>query len=98
MPNFYSPKGNYEVWDKKPKDYFTEKEWLKIHPPEVYVPTKEEQLQSLDITYENQKNELIKQYNDDIMHQDTNAANNDITAMQELDAWYDEEYNKIKGE
>jgi len=32
------------------------------------------------------------------MHQDTNAANNDITAMQELDAWYDEEYNKIKGE
>lgn len=35
MPNYYSPSGNIEVWDKKPAGYFTEKEWNKLHPVEV---------------------------------------------------------------
>ena len=98
MGKFYSPNGNPEVWDEKPNNYFTEEEWLELHPQEAYVPTTEEQLNNLDMTYENEKNELIRQYNDDIMHQDTQAANEDINAMQELDAWYDEEYSKIKNE
>lgn len=43
MPNFYSPEGNFEVWEKKPAGYFTEEEWLKAHPaPEPTPPTDEE--------------------------------------------------------
>jgi len=33
MPNFYSPTGNYEVWEEKPDGYFTEEEWEAIKPP-----------------------------------------------------------------
>lgn len=29
MANFFSPKGNLEVWDEKPEGYFTELEWFK---------------------------------------------------------------------
>lgn len=42
---FYSPDGNAEMWDKKPKGYFTPEEWAAAHPeptPEPYVPTPEE--------------------------------------------------------
>ena len=42
---FYSPDGNAEMWDKKPKGYFTLEEWAAAHPeptPEPYVPTPEE--------------------------------------------------------
>ena len=42
---FYSPDGNAEIWDKKPKGYFTPEEWAAAHPapePEPYVPTPEE--------------------------------------------------------
>ena len=42
---FYSPSGNAEIWDKKPKGYFTPEEWAAAHPeptPEPYVPTPEE--------------------------------------------------------
>lgn len=31
---FYSPKGNLEVWDEKPKGYYTIEEWAALHPPE----------------------------------------------------------------
>lgn len=36
MPNFYSPSGNLEVWDKKPIGYFEEGEWQarQIEPKE----------------------------------------------------------------
>jgi len=33
MPKFYSPEGNYEVWDIKPEGYFTQEEWISLHPP-----------------------------------------------------------------
>lgn len=46
MPNFYSPTGNYEVWDVQPDGYFTDNEahaahpeWFPAPPPE---PTLEE--------------------------------------------------------
>lgn len=38
MPNFYSPEGNYEVWESKPEGYFTEDEWLELHPPKEPEP------------------------------------------------------------
>jgi hypothetical protein len=40
MPTFYSPKGNAEVWDIKPDDYYTPEEWTALHPPSA--PTFEE--------------------------------------------------------
>lgn len=43
MPTFYSPNGNIEVWEKKPKGYFTVEEWDAAHPaPEPTPPTDEE--------------------------------------------------------
>ena len=32
MGNYYSPDGNYEVWDEKPEGYFTAEEWIELHP------------------------------------------------------------------
>ena len=40
MGNYYSPDGNFEVWDIKPNNYYTEEEWGALHP--VYEPTPEE--------------------------------------------------------
>lgn len=38
MPTFYSPKGNAEVWAKKPDGYYTSDEWNKLHPaPELTI-------------------------------------------------------------
>ena len=34
MANFYSPDGNFEVWETKPEGYFTEEEWNALHPYE----------------------------------------------------------------
>ena len=33
MPSFYSPEGNYEVWDVKLDGYLTAEEWAALHPP-----------------------------------------------------------------
>lgn len=32
MPVFYSPTGNPEVWNEKPKLYYTPEEWGALHP------------------------------------------------------------------
>ena len=55
---FYSPDGNAEMWDKKPKGYFTPEEWAAAHPeptPEPYVPTPEEKAS----TIRQQRNALL---------------------------------------
>lgn len=95
---YYSPDGNLEVWDKKPDGYFTVEEWQGMHPaPEPPEPTKEEKLAQLDSDYQAQKQELINQYTDDMLHGDTEAMESDKQAMVDLDTWYDEEYAKIEG-
>ena len=38
MGAYYSPEGNYEIWDEKPAGYFTTEEWLELHPPEPPQP------------------------------------------------------------
>lgn len=38
MTTFYSPDGNPEVWETKPDGYFTEDEWLELHPQEIIEP------------------------------------------------------------
>lgn len=63
----------------------------------VPEPTKEEKLAQLDEDYATQKQELISQYTDDMLHGDTEAMESDRQAMTELDTWYDEEYAKIEG-
>ena len=60
-------------------------------------PTKEEKLTQLDSDYQSQKQELINQYTDDMLHGDTDAMESDKQAMVDLDTWYDEEYQKIEG-
>jgi hypothetical protein len=63
----------------------------------LYEPTKEEKLAQLDADYQSQKQELINQYTDDMLHGDTDAMESDKQAMVDLDTWYDEEYAKIEG-
>lgn len=99
MGKYYSPSGNFEVWDTKPDGYYTEHEWAALHPaPEPPEPTKEEKLAALESDYRNQKQELINQYTDDMLHGDEEAMAEEKAAMEELDAWFDEEYAKIEGE
>lgn len=98
MGKYYSPQGNIEVWDEKPQGYYTVEEWQEMHPaPEPPEPTKEEKLAQLDADYATQKQELISQYTDDMLHGDTDAMESDKQAMVDLDTWYDEEYKKIEG-
>ena len=44
MGNYYSPTGNYEVWEEKPEGYFTLEEWRELHPPEPPKPPTIEEL------------------------------------------------------
>jgi hypothetical protein len=98
MAKYYSPNGNLEVWEDKPNGYYTVEEWQELHPaPEPSEPTKEEKLAQLDADYQSQKQELINQYTDDMLHGDTDAMESDKQAMVDLDTWYDEEYAKIEG-
>ena len=43
MPDYYSPEGNFEVWEEKPDGYYTAEEWEALHPPKP--PTIEETTQ-----------------------------------------------------
>jgi hypothetical protein len=99
MGRFYSPEGNYEVWDEKPDGHYTLEEWKALHPdPEPPKPTVEEKLAQLESDYRNQKQELINQYTDDMLHGDEEAMAEEKAAMEELDSWFDEEYAKIEEE
>ena len=98
MAKYFSPDGNPEIWDEgtQPEEYLTEDEWNELHPPVPYVPTKEEQLAMLDADYTNQKAMLIEQYTDAQIHGDIETATAIVGEMNDLDAWYDEEYRKIE--
>lgn len=42
MPSFYSPTGNFEIWQEKPDGYFTTEEWAELHPaPTAYISLEE---------------------------------------------------------
>lgn len=98
MAKYYSPDGNFEVWDEKPQGYYTEAEWKELHPPTPYVPTKEEKIAALDAQYKADKSQLISDYNDAILHDDSETAAQVKADMTNLDAWYDEEHEKIEME
>ncbi len=97
MANIYiSPSGNREVWDEKPDGYYTEEEWAELHPPVPYVPTKEEQLESLTAEYTQEKSNLCEAYTTATMRGDTETAQSVTQDMADLDAWYDDEYKAIE--
>ena len=95
MGKYYSPSGNFEVWDEKPQGYYTEEEWKELHPPTPYVPTKEEKLAALDAQYAADKAQLIADYNDAVMHDDGETAAAVKAEMAAIDTQYDEDYRKI---
>ena len=95
MEKYYSPDGNIEVWDEKPNWYYTVEEWEEMHPIPPYVPTKEEQLTALTAEYTSEKSNLCEAYTTATMTGDTETAASVAADMADLDAWYDEEYEKI---
>jgi hypothetical protein len=99
MPNFYSPEGNYEVWDTKPAGYYTAEEWAELHPaPPPPEPTKEEKLAQLDAQYDSDKAELTKYYTDALLADDAETQEELKAEMQELDADYAEQRKAIEEE
>lgn len=98
MPKYYSLTGNYEVWDKKPTDYYTEEEWAELHPPTPYVPTKEEKLAALDAQYDADKAELIKYYSEALIVEDAELQAELKAELEELDADYVEQRKAIEEE
>jgi hypothetical protein len=96
MPKFYSPEGNFEVWNEKPNGYYTEQEWKELHPdPPPPELTKEEKLAALDAQYDSDKAMLVAQYTDALMHDDTDTADAVKAEMIALDEQYDADYEAI---
>lgn len=96
MGRYYSPTGNYEVWDVKPDGYFTTEEWKELHPdPPPPEPTAEEKLAALDWQYEQDKKSLLDAYNDAIIHDDAETAEAVKAEMLALDEQYDADYREI---
>lgn len=98
MANYYSPTGNIEVWDTKPDGYFTVEEWEEMHPYIPPVPTKEEQIAALTAEYRAEKANLCEAYTTATMSGDTEIAQSVAADMQDLDSWFDEEYERIINE
>jgi hypothetical protein len=94
MGKYYSPNGNFEVWDEKPAGYYTEDEWSALHPPTPYVPTKEEQLAALDAQYDSDKDQLAKYYLDAVL-----SGNEDLqTEIKEELATLNADYEAARKE
>ena len=98
MGKYYSPTGNYEVWDEKPDGYYTEQEWAELHPPVHYIPTKEEKLATLDAQYDADKAELAKYYSEAAMSCDTETQTELTAELTDLNAEYDAARREIEEE
>ena len=99
MPKFYSPSGNYEVWDEKPNGYYTEEEWQELHPaPTPPEPTTEEKLAALDAQYDADKADILNAYQTALVYGDTDRMEKLKADLEALDDQYDEDYEAIVGE
>lgn len=97
MPKYYSPTGNFEVWEEKPDGYFTIEEWKALHPdPEPPEPTKEEKLAQLDSQYNADKAELLTAYQTAQVYGDTETMDSLKADLEALDTKYDEDYKAIE--
>ena len=61
------------------------------------APTKDEQLDALTAEYRAEKANLCEAYTTATMQGDTETAQSVAADMADLDAWFDEEYQKIEG-
>ena len=101
---YVSPTGNYEVYDDAaqptpPAGYYTVEEWEAAHPaPPPPEPTVEEKIAALDAEYQREKSTLCEQYTDSHIPAATETAAAIVDEMNDLDAWYDGEYQRIINE
>jgi hypothetical protein len=96
---YYSPEGNLEVWEKKPKGYYTEAEWQELHPaPPAPEPTTDEKIAALDAKYEADKAEIISAYQTALVYGNTDRMEQIKADLVALDDKYDEDYEAIVGE
>lgn len=99
MGRFYSPSGNYEVWDEKPAGYYTLEEWKALHPdPEPPEPTVDEKVAALDNQYETDKKTLASYYLDAALAGDTDVQDALRAEMAALNEQYDADVKALKGE
>lgn len=99
MAKFYSPSGNFEVWDEKPSGYYTEEEWAALHPaPEPPKPTKTERLAALDAQYDADIEELTKYYAEAMLEGDEDLQADLREELAEIKATYIAERKEIEKE
>jgi hypothetical protein len=98
MGKYYSPNGNFEVWETKPDGYYTEDEWKELHPEPIHIPTKAEKLANLEAEYTSEKNKLTEYFTTALLMDDTETQAELKEELADLEAWYTEEKEKIEGE
>jgi hypothetical protein len=98
MGRYYSPQGNFEVWDKKPDGYYTEQEWRELHPEPIHVPTKAEKLADLEAQYEADKAEIKSYLIDAILLDDDDTVGELKQEMAEIEADYKAKREEIEKE
>lgn len=70
----------------------------KYYIKELDPPSKESEIATLDQEYRAEKTMLCEAYTAAQMQGDTETAASVAADLADLDAWYDEEYQKIEGE
>lgn len=99
MPKYYSPTGNFEVWEAKPTGYYTEEEWAELHPtPPVPKPTKEEKIALLDAQYEADKAEIMSYFAQAVFANDAEEQAELRAEMAEIDAQYEADRKAVEEE
>lgn len=99
MGRFYSPEGNYEVWNEKPAGYYTLEEWKALHPdPKPPEPTREEKLAALDAQYDSDKDTLAKYYLDAVLSENEDLQTEIKEELAALNADYEAARKEIEGE
>jgi hypothetical protein len=96
MGKYYSPQGNFEVWEQKPDGYYTEQEWKELHPEPIHVPTKAEKLAQLEAEYEQESAVLEKYYNKANIKNDTDLMAELREEMSDLEAEYEAKRKEIE--
>ena len=99
MGKYYSPDGNFEVWDEKPAGYYTAEEWAELHPaPPPPEPTKEEKLAALDAQYDADVAELTKYFTEATLEDDTELQEELKEELAEVKATYVADRKAIEAE
>lgn len=98
MGKYYSPNGNFEVWEQKPDGYYTEEEWKELHPEPIHVPTKAEKLAQLEAEYEADKQEIKGYLIDAILLDDNDTVEELKQEMTEIEEDYKANREEIEKE